>query len=191
MTTPVEADWKRLLPSVPALCGWAVLLAVFGYAYQGTLWHLLTTWYRHDDYQHCFFVPLFSLFLLWYRREMVDPIPSGGSWWNAWTLAAYAVALPMFAASALIRWCDRRPQLRHRPLFAVSAVDRAGAVVGRLAGFALGMALDRLPGVHDSLAGIRGGHAQPSLAEDRHHDRRLYRFKPWASRPWPWARRSS
>ena len=105
MTTPAATDWKRLLPSVPALCGWAVLLAVFGYAYQGTLWHLLTTWYKQDDYQHCFFVPLFSLFLLWYRREMVERISTGGSWRNAWTLAAYAVALLMFVAAALIRGC--------------------------------------------------------------------------------------
>ncbi len=104
MTTPVEADWKRLIPSIPACCAWAVLVAVFGYVYRDTLWHLLRMWYSQDDYQHCFFVPIFSLFLLGYRREMLDAVRPGGSWRDGATLSAYAVALLMFALSSLLRW---------------------------------------------------------------------------------------
>ncbi len=94
MTTVESSEWKRFVPGTPALCAWAVLLAVFGLAYYETIWHLLGTWYSQPDYQHCFFVPLFSLYLLWHRRDMADPLPTQGSWW----------ALPMFVAAALIRW---------------------------------------------------------------------------------------
>ena len=53
-------------------------------------------WSHEPDYGHGFFVPLFSLYLLWHRRDMVDPLPTKWSWW----------ALPMFALSAAIRWAS-------------------------------------------------------------------------------------
>ncbi len=31
---------------------------------------------------HGFFVPLFSLYLLWYRRDMLPSVPQKGSWWG-------------------------------------------------------------------------------------------------------------
>jgi exosortase len=104
MTTPAEADWKRWIPGVPALCAWVALAAVFVWVYLGTIEHLLRLWYTQEDYQHCFFVPLFSLFLLWYRREMLDRVPRGVNWRDLGTLAAFAAALLMFAASAAVRW---------------------------------------------------------------------------------------
>ncbi len=94
------------MPSAPVLIAWAVLLAVFGWVYHQTIGTLLGTWYSQDDYQHCFFVPLFSLCLLWLRRDLADPLPRRGSWGEWPALAAGVVALLMFAASALIRWAS-------------------------------------------------------------------------------------
>ena len=91
-TTSTTPEWKRWVPSTPVLCAWLVLLAVFGYTYFFTLRGLARSW-ANPDYQHGPFVPLFSLFLLWHRRAMVDPFPAKGSWW----------CLPFFALSALIR----------------------------------------------------------------------------------------
>ena len=55
---------------------------------------MLTYWFRHvvasDDYQHGPFVPLFSLFLLWYRRDMIIPFAGRGSWWGLAFLALWA-----------------------------------------------------------------------------------------------------
>jgi exosortase len=93
MATPDEVELKRWTPSAPVLCAWAVLLAVFGCTHWETIRFLVGTWWSQDDYHHCFFVPLFSLYLLWHRRAMVDPLPTKGSWW----------CLAMFAAAALIR----------------------------------------------------------------------------------------
>ena len=94
MATPDRVELKHWQPSAPVLCAWGVLLVVFGYAYWETIRFLVGTWWSQDDYHHCFFVPLFSLYLLWHRREMVDPLPTKGSWW----------CLPMFAAAAVIRF---------------------------------------------------------------------------------------
>ena len=77
-------------------CGLAVLVATVGVTYYATERFLVRTWYQEPDYGHGFFVPLFSLYLLWHRRGMVDPLPTKWSWW----------ALPMFALSAVIRWAS-------------------------------------------------------------------------------------
>jgi exosortase len=41
---------------------------------------LVHVWYTQPEYGHGFFVLPFSLFLLWYRQDMVDPWPQKGSW---------------------------------------------------------------------------------------------------------------
>ena len=51
------------------------------------------TW-QLDDYQHGPVVPLFSLFLLWYRRDMILPFVGRGSWWG----------LAFLALSIMMRW---------------------------------------------------------------------------------------
>ena len=45
---------------------------------------------RTPDYQHGPFVPLFSLFLLWVRRDMIIPFTGRGSWWGLAFLALWA-----------------------------------------------------------------------------------------------------
>ena len=85
-------DLKRLDRSV--LIGWAVVVAVFLYTYSERL-----VWFfdyaKTDDYQFCFVVPLFAVFLLWYRRDVLGgDLPSGFSYWS----------LPCFALWGFMRW---------------------------------------------------------------------------------------
>ena len=95
MTTIEAPEWKRWVPSVPVLCAWGILLAMFAWTYLGTLQWLWSKWLHEPDYGHGFFVPIFSLFLLWYRSDMVASAPLKGLWW---------AALPLFLLSGLIRW---------------------------------------------------------------------------------------
>jgi exosortase len=91
MTTLESKRWEA---NPVVLCAGAALLVVFGWTYRDAAIYFLKTWWHQAEYGHGFFVPIFSLFLLWHRRSMVTPFPTNWSWW----------ALPMFALSALIRW---------------------------------------------------------------------------------------
>ena len=84
-------EWKRWIPSTPVLCAWVVLLVVVGYSHRAALLSLAHAW-SNPDYGHGPFVPLFSLYLLWHRRTMVESFPAKGSWW----------CVPFFALSAAI-----------------------------------------------------------------------------------------
>jgi exosortase len=68
-------------------------MIAFAWFHWSSLRHLTGTWWHEEDYQHGFFVPLFSLVLLWLRRDMM-PSSAQGTWWG----------LPLFAVWALMRW---------------------------------------------------------------------------------------
>jgi len=86
----VTAEVKRWQPRPAVLVAWVVLVGVFLGSYYGTIPYLVTMWSR-PDYQHGFFVPLFSLVLLWVRREMLLPLPERGSWWGLAFFPAWAI----------------------------------------------------------------------------------------------------
>ena len=95
--TPSKAsfseEFKRLLPERKVLLAWLVLLIVFAWFHWSSLRWLPSVWWHQEDYQHGFFVPIFSLVLLWLRRDMIPRSPRG-SWWG----------LPLFAVWAVMRW---------------------------------------------------------------------------------------
>ena len=64
----------------------AVAFFWFNWSSRGTL---LGAW-SQPDYQHGPLVPLFSLFLLWIRRDMIIPFTGRGSWWGMAFLALWA-----------------------------------------------------------------------------------------------------
>jgi exosortase len=72
-----------------------VVLAVLGaaslWAYWPTLDEVVRKWARDPQYSHGYLVPLFSLYLLWWRREKLPAAPAGPNWWGAVLLACALV----------------------------------------------------------------------------------------------------
>ncbi len=82
---------------------------------------MVRTW-KQEDYQHGFFVPLFSLFLLWFRRDMIPQSLGRGSLWG----------LPFFGLWALMRGAaiyynyGTLPELSMLPFFVGVALFAGG-----------------------------------------------------------------
>jgi exosortase len=94
--TPTNRTWqedlRRLQPKPAVLAAWLVLLAAFMWFYWTSFAQLTHVWTSKEDYQHCFFVPLFSLYLLWLRRDMIEPFTGRGSLWGFAFFAVWAIA---------------------------------------------------------------------------------------------------
>ena len=84
----IRNELKAMQPRPVVLMGWFVVAAAFLALYAPTLGNLIHVWWKMPDYGHSFFVPVFSLVLLWSRRDMVKPWPKEGSWWG---LACFGV----------------------------------------------------------------------------------------------------
>jgi len=85
----IDVDLPKLMPGRPAQIGWLVLIGVLAVTYASQMARIFVDWVD-PDYQYCFFVPEFSLFLLWYRRRMIIPLPERGSWWGIPLLVSWA-----------------------------------------------------------------------------------------------------
>jgi len=94
-----QEDLRQLLPGPQVLAAGLMLVAFFVWFYWSSFGAFRRTW-SQDDYQHGPFVPLFSLFLLWYRRDMIIPFVGRGSWWGlALAVGAAAVLDALLLAS--------------------------------------------------------------------------------------------
>lgn len=69
--------------------GLVVLIGYFGAVSQ-----LAHRWLNEPDYSHGFLVPVFSVALLWMRRDMLRPEKLTGSWWG----------FALIALSGVMRW---------------------------------------------------------------------------------------
>ncbi|MDZ7617802.1 MAG: exosortase/archaeosortase family protein [Patescibacteria group bacterium] len=78
----IRDELKAMQPRPAVLAGWLVVAAAFYMVYASTLANLIHVWWKMPDYGHGFFVPAFSLVLLWARRDMIKPWPEKGSWWG-------------------------------------------------------------------------------------------------------------
>ena len=58
----------------------SVLLTVC--LYSSLLMHLAQQWWQDPNYTHGFFVPVFSLFLIWESRARLAALPMKPSWWG-------------------------------------------------------------------------------------------------------------
>ena len=62
------------------------LVAVLGWLYASVLRHLVWQWAHDPNYSHGFFVPLFSLFVIWSEREKLRNLagnrPGQGCWFD-------------------------------------------------------------------------------------------------------------
>ncbi len=115
-------ELKRLLPKRGTQIAWLFLAAVFVWFYWSSLQYLTRAWSGQEDYQHGFVVPLFSIFLLWFRRDMILPFAGRGSLWG----------LPLFALWAVMRWAavyynyGTLPELSMLPFFLGVAIFVGG-----------------------------------------------------------------
>jgi exosortase len=101
-----------------ALACLAVAFVWFNWSSYGTF---AGAW-SQADYQHGPLVPVFSLFLLWWRRDMIIPFAGRGSWWGLAFLALWAwmrVAAVYFNFGSL-------PEMSILPFFAGLALFVGG-----------------------------------------------------------------
>src|SRR5579864_4722132 len=75
---PVLGKAKEQLP----LWQSAILAALLLWLYAPTLSHLVQQWYHDPNFSHGFFVPVFSLFVLWQERGRLADLPLQPSWWG-------------------------------------------------------------------------------------------------------------
>jgi exosortase len=72
------------------------------YVYDNTFVRLFWVW-KSPDYQHGFLVIPFSIFLLWYRRDMMKSVPARGSWWGLAFFGIWA-AMRLFSSHYNVVW---------------------------------------------------------------------------------------
>jgi exosortase len=85
----------RCMTRPAAAAAWSIVAAAIIASYWGAFDYLYGTW-STEDYGYCFLVPPFAAFLLWYRREKLQPLPGHGSWWG----------LAFLALCGLLRWAS-------------------------------------------------------------------------------------
>jgi exosortase len=74
---------------------WQVLVlgAVLAWLYGGILTRLVGQWSRDPNYSHGFFVPAFSLYLIWQERDKLRSLPRQPSWSGLLVLAIALLVL--------------------------------------------------------------------------------------------------
>ena len=81
--------------AVPSRVWWvqgAVLTLLIGLLYYEVIRRLILQWVNDPNFSHGFFVPLFSVYLLWQRRERLSELQLRPSWTGLAVMAA-AIAL--------------------------------------------------------------------------------------------------
>ncbi len=85
---------SRLQRTIPLV----VILATVAYLYHGVLYKLIRDWWNDPNFSHGFFVPVFSLFVLWQGRDQLAKKAVRPSWWGCLVIA---VALCMLIVGTL------------------------------------------------------------------------------------------
>jgi exosortase len=90
-----------------SLLGLALLMGALLWSFWPTLSVLEQRWSVDPRYSHGFLVPLFSLFLLWFRRGMCPSglVPAAACWWGVALIAAAAV-LRFGGVYAYVEWVE-------------------------------------------------------------------------------------
>jgi len=86
-------------PSPTVIVSGLVLAGVFVWAYTPSMLMLVERWWNEPDYIYGFLVPVFSVFLLWERRELLNGVVPKGSLWG---LAFIAIACVLRLESAYL-----------------------------------------------------------------------------------------
>ncbi|MCE5303242.1 MAG: exosortase/archaeosortase family protein [Planctomycetaceae bacterium] len=83
-----------MLPSPSAQIAWVAFAIVFAWFYWTSILQVLRIWTHNEDYQHGFVVPLFAIFLLWFRRDLFPKDTNHGNLWG----------LVLLAMAGMMRW---------------------------------------------------------------------------------------
>jgi exosortase len=106
--------------------GTAVLAAVFAVAVLWSYWpvfvEMAQKWAADPQYSHSYLVPLFSIYLLWYRRAELLQAAGGPSWWGL-PLIGVGVILRLAAAYIYFDWLEAMSLL---PMLAGAALLLGG-----------------------------------------------------------------
>jgi exosortase len=78
-TIAIEADTSQHL-SATWIIQVSALLVVTGYLYSSVIQHLVRQWWNDPNFSHGFFVPAFSIYLVWKQRKALAEIPVRPSW---------------------------------------------------------------------------------------------------------------
>jgi exosortase D (VPLPA-CTERM-specific) len=73
------AGERRFVSSMLGFQGWSLLL-LFVWLYYSILYNLALQWIKDPNFQHGWFVPAFSLYVLWQERKRLKQIPAAPSW---------------------------------------------------------------------------------------------------------------
>ena len=92
-------------PRTPPLALILVALAIVGWAYWATLAEVVERWSNDPQYSHGFLVPLFSLYLLWMRRDHLRASDIGARWWGL-GIVALAALLRLVSHFLYQPWLD-------------------------------------------------------------------------------------
>lgn len=93
-------SYVRFVKKHPQWCIFFLLIAaILIWMYLPTISHLAGRWSNEDDYSHGFFVPLFSIALLWIRRPL---FPST----NESSTTAVVAGVVLLFAGAAFRWAS-------------------------------------------------------------------------------------
>jgi hypothetical protein len=76
------------------------------WAYWTTLEEINERWAHDPQYSHGYLVPIFALFLLWYRRDHLSAGPLHPSWWGFVVLAG-GILLRLLGAYFHFVWVDQ------------------------------------------------------------------------------------
>ncbi len=71
----------------------AAFAVLLGWLYHDILWRLIQQWWNDPDFSHGFFVPLFSLYVLWQNRKQLSAIAAVPSWLGLLVIAGALATL--------------------------------------------------------------------------------------------------
>ncbi len=101
LTTETAAPLGQGFPRTVNREGWwqaAALILLLGWLYSAILFHLVKQWAGDPNFSHGFFVPIFSLYVLWQDRAKLARIPRAPS---SWGLAILSVGLAVLVVGVL------------------------------------------------------------------------------------------
>src|SRR6476620_10429500 len=121
MNRPMKMD-RRQTPKLQLILS---TIALVIWTYWTTLAEVVERWANDPQYSHGFLVPLFSVYLLWMRRDQLQGVGFQARWWGLGIVAA-AVVLRLASHFFYQPWLDTGSML-------ICLAGIAAAVGGRRA----------------------------------------------------------